>query len=112
MIPPPIKLRGSVVSTRWLSQQLSTLAIDTDVVTLERSACGFILSLLGSVLFADKKGLHVHLCFLPLLRDLMQTHTYSWGSAILAHLYQELCRASCDGDTEISGYITLLQVCY
>ena len=112
VIPPPIKLRGSVVSTRWLSQQLSTLAIDTDVVTLERSACGFILSLLGSVLFADKKGLHVHLCFLPLLRDLMQTHTYSWGSAILAHLYQELCRASCDGDTEISGCITLLHVCY
>ena len=70
MIPPPIELRGFVVLTRWLSQQLSTPLIDTNEVTLERNACGFILALLGSFLFANKKGLHVHLCFLPLLRDL------------------------------------------
>ena len=66
----PAKLRGSVVSTHWLSQQLSTPAINADKVTLERSAHGFILAFLGSFLFADKKGLHVHLCFLPLLQDL------------------------------------------
>ena len=70
MIPPPIELRGSVVSMRWLSQQLSTPPIDVDEVTLERSACGFILALLrllGSFLFTNKKGLHVHLYFLLLL---------------------------------------------
>ena len=70
MIPPPIELRGSTVSMRWLSHQLSTPPIDEDEVTLERSASGFILALPGSFLFVDKKGLHVHLCFLPLLRDL------------------------------------------
>ena len=37
------KLRGSVVSTHWLSRQLSTSAIDAYEVTLERSAHGFIL---------------------------------------------------------------------
>ena len=111
MIPPPTELRGFSVSTRWLSQHLSTPPADTDEVTLERSACDFILSLLGSFLFVDKKGLHVHLCFLPLLQDLTQTSTYSWSSAVLAHLYRELCRASCNGAIEISGYITLLQVC-
>ena len=37
----------------------------------------FILALLGSFLFVDKKGRHVHLCFLPLLRDLTQTSTYN-----------------------------------
>ena len=62
---------------------------------------GFILAFLGSFLFADKKGLYVHLCFLPLLRDLTQTSTYSWGSAVLAHLYRELCRVSCDSSTNI-----------
>ena len=46
MIPPSAKLRGSVFSMCWLSQQLSTLPIDVDEVTLERSACGFILALL------------------------------------------------------------------
>ena len=67
MIPPPIELRGYVVSTHWLSQQLSTLPIDADEVTLERNAHGFILALLGSFLFAYKKGMYVHLCFLQLL---------------------------------------------
>ena len=67
VIPPLTELRGSAVSTPWLFQQLSTPFIDTDEVTLERSAHGFILALLGSFLFANKKGQHVHLCFLPLL---------------------------------------------
>ena len=75
MIPPLAELGGSVVLTRWLSQHLSTPTIDADEVTLECSARGFILSLLGSFIFVDKKGLHVHLCFLPLLQDMTQTST-------------------------------------
>ena len=59
-------LKGSVISIRWLCQQLSTPASDVDDVDLERSARGFILVLMGSFLFANKKGVHVHLCFLPL----------------------------------------------
>ena len=83
---------------------------DADEVTLELSAHGFILVLMGSFLFVDKKGVHVHLCFLPLLRDLTQTAAYSWGGAILAQLYQELCRASLDRRHGISSCITLLHV--
>ena len=97
MIPPPTELRGSIVSSQWLSQHLSTLPGDANEVTLEHSAHGFLLALLGSFIFSNKKGLHVHLYFLLLLRDLTHTFTYSWGSAVLAHLYRELCRASCDG---------------
>ena len=93
---------------RWLCDQLSTPAPDTGEVTLERSVHGFILVLIGSFLFADKKEVHVHLCFLSLLRDLTKTTAYSWGSAILAQLYQELCRAILDHRCGISGYITLL----
>ena len=70
MITLSTELKGSTISMCWLSQQLSPPPIDADEVTLERSARGFILSLLGSFLFKDKKGLHVHLYFLPLLRDL------------------------------------------
>ena len=66
-------LRGSAISIQWLCDQLSTPAPDVDEVTLEWSARGFMLTLMGSFLFADKKGVHVHLCFLALLRDL--THT-------------------------------------
>ena len=109
--PPADALRGSAIFIRWLCQQLSTLGPDADEVDLERSARGFILALMGSFLFADKKGVHVHLCFLPLLRDLTQTSTYSWGGAVLAHTYRELCRASLDRRCGISGCITLIQVC-
>ena len=75
--PPANPLKGSAISIRWLCDKLSNLAPDADEVTIERSARGFILALMGSFLFADKKGVHVHLCFLPLLRDLTHTTTYS-----------------------------------
>ena len=75
--PPVDALRGSTISIRWLCDQLSTPTPDANEVTLEWSACGFILALMGSFLFANKKGVHVHLCFLPLLRDLTHTATYS-----------------------------------
>ena len=109
--PPTDALRGFAISIRWLCQQLSTSAPDADEVDLERNACGFILVLMGSFLFADKKGVHVHLCFLLLLRDLTQTSTYSWGGTVLAHAYRELCRANLDRIRSISGCITLIHVC-
>ena len=109
--PPTHALRGSTISIRWLCDQLSTPAPDANEVALERSARGFILVLMGSFLFADKKGVHVHLFFLPLLRDLTHTVTYSWGGAVLAHTYHELCRASLDRRRSISNCITLIQVC-
>ena len=42
VIPPLVELRGFVILTRWLSQQLSAPPIDTNEMTLERSARGFI----------------------------------------------------------------------
>ena len=75
--PPADALKGSAISIWWLCDQLSTLALDADEVTLERSARGFILALMRSFLLAHKKGVHVHMCFLPLLRDLTHTATYS-----------------------------------
>ena len=108
--PPANALIGSAISIRWLCDQLSNPPPEADEVTLEWSVRGFILVLMGSFLFADKKGVHVQLCFLPLLRDLMQTAAYSWGGAVLAQLYQELCKASLDRRRGISGCITLLQV--
>ncbi|KAH1082742.1 hypothetical protein J1N35_022503 [Gossypium stocksii] len=36
----------------------------------------------------------VHLKYLPLLEDFYRAGSYSWGSAVLAALYYELCRAT------------------
>ena len=49
--PPADALRGSTISIWSLCDQLSTPAPDADEVALERSACGFILTLMGSFLF-------------------------------------------------------------
>ena len=48
----------------------------------------------------------MHMCFLPLLRDLTQTVAYSWGGVVLAHTDQELFRVSLDRRCGISGCIT------
>ena len=109
-IPPPSKIKGSVISTQWLSQQFSTPSIETNDVTLERCAQAFIIALLGSTLFVDKKGMHVHLYFLSLLRDLTETSMDSWSSAILTHFYEELCQESFEGARNYANtYIYILK---
>ena len=70
-------LRGSAICMQWLCDQLSTPTSNADEVTLEQGVRGFILALIGSFLFADKKGVHALLCFLSLLRGLTHTATYS-----------------------------------
>ena len=77
MILPLAELRGSAFSTCWLSQQLSTLAIDADEVTLERSACGFILALLGPF-------------YLQTRRVSMSTFFLFHHYEILAYIYLQL----------------------
>ena len=111
--PPAHALKGSAISIRWLCDQLSTPAPNADEVALEWSARGFILALMESFLFTNKKGVHVHvhLCFFPLLQDLTHTMTYSWSGSVLAHTYRELCRANLDRRRSIRGCITLIQVC-
>ena len=111
VIPPADVIRGATISLRWLCFQLSTPPPNADEVTLERSARGFILALIRSFVFAEKKGVNVPMCFIPLLRDLTHTATYSWGGVVLAHTYCKLCQASLDRSRGISGCITLIQVC-
>lgn len=108
--PDPNVLHGSTLKLSWLRGQFQHPPLDADEVTMQCYARAYILGLLGS-LFADKSGSDVQLIFLPLLRDFKSAGKYSWGSAVLAYLYRELCRASKKGASEISGPLMLLQVC-
>ncbi|KAL7235678.1 hypothetical protein ACSBR1_019048 [Camellia fascicularis] len=94
----------------WLSQTYGNLPIDADDVTVQRYARAFILQLLGGSIFAAKSGSMVQLMFLPLLEDFDAAGEYSWGSAALAWLYRELCRASCEHMHVISGFLILVQI--
>ncbi|KAL5184522.1 Protein MAIN-LIKE 2 [Glycine soja] len=58
---------------------------------------------------SDKTGNRVHLMYLIVLADIERVRRYSWGSACLATLYREMCRAT-DPDAKTMGdYASLLQ---
>ncbi|XP_052489837.1 protein MAINTENANCE OF MERISTEMS-like [Gossypium raimondii] len=63
----------------------------------------------GAVLMPDANGDCVHLSYLPLLADFSTARSYSWGSAVLATLYRELCRATEPQVKVIGGCLILLQ---
>nr|CAN62346.1 hypothetical protein VITISV_006921 [Vitis vinifera] len=52
---PTSEIKGSMISTLWLCHQFSHPLVDSDDATLERYARAFILGLIGSTLFTDKK---------------------------------------------------------
>ncbi|KAF1868413.1 hypothetical protein Lal_00008220 [Lupinus albus] len=55
-------------------------------------------------LLPDKSNNRVHLIYLPLLRDLLRVHKYNWGSACLANLYREMCRATKPNAKAMGGF--------
>ncbi|KAK1256996.1 hypothetical protein QJS04_geneDACA023519 [Acorus gramineus] len=63
-----------------------------------------------SSLMAQKK---IHACYLYLLRDLDDAGRYSWGTAVLAHMYRALYKGSVLGERSSAGshgFYSLLQV--
>ena len=77
---------------------------------LEQYARIAILCILGGHYLSDCSDSMVKVMYLPLLRDLDAYGRLSWGSAILAWLYQCLCRAASRGQWDIPGTLILLQV--
>ncbi|KAL0304544.1 UNVERIFIED_CONTAM: hypothetical protein Sradi_6322500 [Sesamum radiatum] len=52
----------------------------------------------------------VPLLYLSKLEEINTARNYSWGSAVLAFLYRELCHASLKGKAAIGGALQLLQI--
>ncbi|MFQ6653056.1 hypothetical protein Gotur_024644 [Gossypium turneri] len=73
------------------------------------AARAYIMHILGGVLMPDANNNKVHLMYLPLLADLSSVRSYSWGSAVLAVLYRELCRTTNPDVVDMGGCLTLLQ---
>ncbi|WJZ89199.1 hypothetical protein VitviT2T_008431 [Vitis vinifera] len=108
----PIKtdICGASLRVRFITTHFSHLPPGVvDEVTLQRHARAYLLLLVGGSLFPYKKGIYIQLAILPMLRDFGETAQYSWGSATLAHIYRELCRASLDSAETIAGPLQLLQ---
>ncbi|KAL6336903.1 hypothetical protein AAG906_036217 [Vitis piasezkii] len=109
-VPEDGDISGQRLHLTWLTEHFPSLPPDADVESVRCYARAFILQLIGGFLFADKSNNMVHLMFLPLFEDLGVTGTYNWGSACLAWLYREMCRASRIDAHDVSGSLILLQV--
>ncbi|KAH1130209.1 hypothetical protein J1N35_001587 [Gossypium stocksii] len=73
------------------------------------AARAYIMHIIGGVLMLDSNNNKVHIMYLPLLADLSNVCSYSWGSAVLAALYRELCQTTKPAVVDMGGCLTLLQ---
>ncbi|KAA3474058.1 serine/threonine-protein phosphatase 7 long form-like protein [Gossypium australe] len=73
------------------------------------AARAFILQLISGILILDVNQTKISIMYLPLLEDLELAGRFSWGSAVLACLYCELCRASKPSTKTMGGCCLLLQ---
>ena len=87
------------------------IADDAPEEMVQQYVRGQVLRLLGGVLLPDTSSNKMKLMFLPLLEDLDFARRLSWGSAVLACLYRAMCRGAYADQSEIGGYLVLLQVC-
>ncbi|KAK4400611.1 protein MAIN-LIKE 1 [Sesamum angolense] len=67
------------------------------------------LLLLGGTMCPDSSGNLVSLLYLAKLGDIVAARNYSWGSAVLAFLYSELCKDSKKGKAAVGGALQLVQ---
>ncbi|KAH1228472.1 Serine/threonine-protein phosphatase 7 long form [Glycine max] len=101
--------KGAALKLTWLLSILCTPLLEQPIHQLQCRCKAYIMYMIGGALIPNKSGNRVHLMYLNLLRDFDNIKKYSWGSACLANLYRELCRASLEVGRVLGGYAILLQ---
>ncbi|KAF1891487.1 hypothetical protein Lal_00012375 [Lupinus albus] len=91
VIPTDKQIVGQIIQMSWLDLRFQHLPEDADDIVIDQHAKAFILRMIDGFLMPDTSGSRVPLIYLPLLEDLSETFQYSWGSAVLACLYRDLC---------------------
>ncbi|RYR21065.1 hypothetical protein Ahy_B03g066306 [Arachis hypogaea] len=78
---------------------------------LMRYMRGYIMQLIGRILFPDASDYRVHIKWLPLLEDFGTCGRLSWGSAVLAWLYRQICHATEHDQCNLHGCVSLMLSC-
>ncbi|KAL8493147.1 hypothetical protein ACS0TY_024385 [Phlomoides rotata] len=90
-------------------KHMPNIDIDTPQEAVDQYARGCALLLFGGLMMPDSNRCFISLLYLGFL-NVTTAGTYSWGSAVLADLYRELCTTSQADKNTIVGALSLLQV--
>ena len=90
----------------YASMELNENSSENDRVVKART---YIMILFGTFLFPESTGNSVNFMYLHLLTNFEKTRKYSWGSAVLAHLYSSLCKNAVKEKCTFYGCAFLLQ---
>ncbi|XP_070023638.1 serine/threonine-protein phosphatase 7 long form homolog [Nicotiana sylvestris] len=105
---------GSRISVIAIRQHLKVLHADitgeTEDLHIHQYTRLVLLLLFVGVLFPNTLGNLVSMRFLHHLQQLDELPQYSWGVAILAYLYRSMCWSSMGTQSDICGFLPLLQV--
>ncbi|KAK5842357.1 hypothetical protein PVK06_004701 [Gossypium arboreum] len=93
----------------WLKANFEHLSINATEHEVMCAARVYIMHIIRGILMSGANNNRVYLMYLPLLADLQNVRSYSWGSAILAMLYRELCQTIKPNAVDIGGCLLLLQ---
>lgn len=107
--PANTDLKAGNLKLSWLKDHFQGPP-EEEGANLQQRIRAYLLYLFGTVLFPDKSGSTVSVLFIPLLAELNEVDDYSWGSAALACMYRNLCKASETGVDQIAGPLILLQL--
>jgi len=101
------------VRLQWLKEKcMGQAKNDSSNEVLDICARGYIMFLLGCVVFPDKTKNKVSIYYLGSLKDLSKVGKIGWGMAILAYTYRQLGQASRAKVKWICGCLTLVVVHY
>ena len=109
--PVPPDINFSLVRSAWFKEMFSELPEQVNEATLHRHTRAYILQLCSTLLFPTVATGKINLQYLQYLEHIDLIGQYSWGSACLAFLYNNLCRASrLPAVAQMGGPMWVLQV--
>ncbi|KAG8487087.1 hypothetical protein CXB51_020639 [Gossypium anomalum] len=105
----PDYINGGRIQMGWLRDIFPEQDNDSTELERIRYARAYILEIIGGYLMSDLSRNLVHLRCLLKLVDFRAAGELSWGSAVLANLYKEMCGATLPNKAKIGGCLSLLQ---
>ncbi|RYQ92937.1 hypothetical protein Ahy_B09g099178 [Arachis hypogaea] len=94
VLPPANQVQKFAVNCSWFQETFGEFPEGADEPTVMRYSRVYIMMLLGTQLFANKSGNHIHIRWLPYVARLEDMGGYSWGSAVLSWLYRCMCQVA------------------